>query len=327
VVIKASSSVEIRTLLDALVAGDDLHREAAIARLAVIGGRAVERLLEAYGSSEPQARVAILRTLEAIGDHRAGAIARQAIDEGGDVGVAAAGVLRALLSSSREASATEALDTLVAVALDGTRDRRVRGAALDALREMPAEVRERVEAALGSDFAPSALRRDKSEALWSEASEGRLPDDPGALRDLISARATGTPLNALRKMIDAARAQEREAKASRREAWLALRGSLHQALALRGSRVALYDLRETLESATGAPPLPVSFLAALQVLGDRTCLEPLAATWERTDPADAHARYQLAAAFRAIARREKLTKGHTLMKRIAGRWPGIVSTP
>ena len=42
----------------------------------------------------------------------------------------------------------------------------------------------------------------------------------------------------------------------------AVRGALHQALALRGSRVALYDLRETIERPPA--PLPSSFLAALQ---------------------------------------------------------------
>lgn len=333
-VIKASSSVEIRTLVDALVTGDELHREAAVARLAVIGSRALERLSEAYAkSTDVLPRVAILRTLEAIGDHRGAVIAQQAIRESGDIGVAAAGVLRALLTSSREASATAALDTLVAVALDRERDQRVRAAALDALHEMPAEVRQRVDAALQQD--PDRKLRElskasgdvaKTDALWNDASEGRLPDDPSALRDLVSARAANTPLNAVRKMIDAVRAKEKDASASRQEAWMALRGSLHQALALRGSRVALYDLRETVE-ATGVRALPVSFLAALQVLGDRTCLEPLAVAWGHADPADAHARHQLAAAFRAIARREKVTKGHTLMKKIAARWPGIVSKP
>jgi hypothetical protein len=335
-VIKASSSVEIRTLVDAIERGDEVHREAAVARLAVIGSRAVERLIEAYGKTTDRLpRVTILRTLEAIGDHRGGALAREAMREGGDVGVAAAGVLRALLTSSREASATEALDTLVASALDRDQDRQVRAAALDALHEMPDAVRARVEDALQAD--PDRRIRElsksvssdaaRSEAIWNDAVEGRLPDDPGTLREVVSARAANAPLNALRKMIDAARAKEREATAPQQEGWMALRGSLHQALALRGSRVALYDLRETLESAAGAPSLPVSFLAALQVLGDRTCLEPLAAAWARTDRSEEHLRHQLASAFRTIARREKVTKGHTLMKRLVARWPGLLSTP
>jgi hypothetical protein len=331
VVIKASSSAEIRTLVDALEQGDELHREAAVARLAVIGSRAVERLIEAYGkTTERLSRVTILRALEAIGDHRAGALARQAIHESGDVAVAATGVLRALLTASRTASATEALDALVAVALDRTHAKNVRLAALDALQDMPDDVRARVAEALRAD--PDAgfheISRPAADvAVWNEAMEGHLPEDAGALRGLLATRASGAPLNALRKMIDAVRAKEREVPAARRDGWLALRGSLHQALALRGSRVALYDLRETLENETDVHRLPVSFLAALHVLGDRTCLEPLAAAWGRTAASEEHIRYQLASALKAIAKREKITRGHTLMKRIVARWPGIVSTP
>jgi hypothetical protein len=336
VVIKASSSIEIRTLVDALVRGDEMHREAAVARLAIIGPRAVERVIEAYGAAtELLPRITILRALEAIGDPRGGPIARAALAERGDLGVAATGVLRALLTSARDASATEALDALVAAALDREQDQRVRAAALDALHEMPEAVRSRIDEALQAD--PDRRVRELSktashdlargDALWNDAIDGRLPDDPRALREIVGARAASAPLNTVRKMIDAARAKEREAPAAQRDAWMALRGSLHQALALRGSRVALYDLRETLESATGVRPLPVSFLAATQVLGDRTCLEPLAAAWARTDPSEEHVRHQLVSAFRTIARREKVTKGHALMKRIVARWPGMLSTP
>jgi hypothetical protein len=94
---------------------------------------------------------------------------------------------------------------------------------------------------------------------------------------------------------------------------------LHQALALRGSRVAMYDLRETIEGARG--PVPVSFLAALHVVGDASCLEPLAAACARTGTGDARWRHQLGEAFHAIARREKVTTRHAVMKRIAARWP------
>ncbi len=97
-------------------------------------------------------------------------------------------------------------------------------------------------------------------------------------------------------------------------------------LALRGSRLALYDLRESLEG--GPVRLPASFLAALHVLGDASCLEPLATVWGAAgaDPSADGARWrqQLAAAFKAIAQREKITKRHAQMKRIATRWPGLV---
>jgi hypothetical protein len=277
-VIKASASAEVRTLVDALVAqADDVQCEAAIARLAIIGPRAVERLMGAYEkSADRRAHIAILRALEAIGDRRSGPLARRAIAEGGDVAAAGAGVLRALVASDHEASAADALDALVAAALDRTKDRRVRVAAFEALQEVP-DVRVRVaEAVRGEARGPlrdvaRAADRDaaRAEALWNDALDGRLPDAPGVLADALAPRAAIAPLNALGKMIEVVRAREEAGD----KGWLALRGSLHQALALRGSRVALYDLRESLERCTA--PLPVSFLAALHVLGDASCLEPL----------------------------------------------------
>jgi hypothetical protein len=115
-----------------------------------------------------------------------------------------------------------------------------------------------------------------------------------------------------------------------KDGWRAARGALHQALALRGSRVAVYDLRETLEeyaAARGAAPaaLPVTFLAALHVLGDDSCLEPLAGAWVRADPQDERWRQQLASAFTAIVKRQKLSRRHAVIKRITSRWPETVA--
>jgi hypothetical protein len=327
-VIKASAASEVRTLVEALEGDDDVYREAAIARLAVIGSRAVEKLTAAYaGTSDRVARLAMLRALEAIGDHRSGSLARQAIKEGGGVAVAAAGVLRALLPSRHEAAATAALDTLVAVALDRQAEHRLRLAAFEALQDMPGDVRVRVGQALAADpdgalrTGAKAADRDaaEAEAAWNDALEGRLPDDPRGLRDTLATRGATAPLNTLRKMIDLVRRKGDDVPRAQREGWLMLRGSLHQVLALRGSRVALYDLRESLEHGTGT--LPVSFLAALHVLGDQSCLEALAAAYTRAGSKDEHWRHQLVSAFRAIARREKLTARHAAVKRLAARWP------
>jgi hypothetical protein len=79
------------------------------------------------------------------------------------------------------------------------------------------------------------------------------------------------------------------------------------------------ELRETIEEARG--PLPVSFLAALHVVGDESCVESLAAAYARTPEDEARWRHQLAAAFRAITRREKITKRHPAFKRVSARWP------
>ena len=45
----------------------------------------------------------------------------------------------------------------------------------------------------------------------------------------------------------------------------------------RGSRLALYDLRDSLLE---TERLPVAFLAALEEVGDASCLEPLAAAYD-----------------------------------------------
>lgn len=327
-VIKASAASEIRTLVAALAADDEVRREAAIARLAIIGARAVDALRRAYeGAGDRATRIAVLRALESIGDGRTVGIARRAITEGGDLAVAAASALRSLLDSPHAPTATGALDVLVATALDPHAERRVRVAAFDALQDMPEGVRARVAEALEADPDPHLkaravdLPRDAAaaESVWQDALDGQLPEDPAALRGAAQTRAPAAAFSALQKMIDAVR--EREASVSRadaRAAWQHVRGALHQALALRGSRVAVYDLRETIEDSRG--PLPTSFLAALHVVGDASCLEPLAAAYARSRT-DERWQVQLAAAFRAIAKREKITRRHAVMKRILARWP------
>ena len=327
-VIKASAASEIRQLIAALGGSDEVRREAAIARLAVIGARAVDALHKAYASaSDRDAKVAILRALESTGDGRTISIARQAIAEGGDVAVAAAAAVRGLLDSPHAPTSTEALDVLVATALDRTHDRLVRLAAFDALRGIPEGVRARVAEALQNDpdqrlkarAADASRDVATTDDVWQDALEGRLPDSPVALRAAAATRAAAAALSSLQKMIDACRAREGTVSRTRRPEWQALRGALHQALALRGSRIAVYDLRESVQDTKGH--LPTSFLAALHVVGDQSCLEPLAAAYARADPADAWWRAQLGSAFRAIARRERVTRRHVIIKRIAARWP------
>ena len=90
-------------------------------------------------------------------------------------------------------------------------------------------------------------------------------------------------------------------------------------LGTRGSRLALYDLRDSLLE---PERLPVAFLAALEEIGDVTCLEPLAAAYDASSRSgDAWWREHLAAAFRAIVRREGLTRRHAAVKRALARWP------
>jgi hypothetical protein len=102
--------------------------------------------------------------------------------------------------------------------------------------------------------------------------------------------------------------------------WRAARGAVHQALALRGSRVALYDLRETFARASG--PLPSSFLAAVTMIGDESCVEPLASAYANATT-DARWKGQLAQAFRAVVKRERITKRHSALRRALAKAPDL----
>jgi hypothetical protein len=331
-VIKSSTAVEVRSLVAVLGGDDEVAREAAIARLAVIGARAVDKLIAAFEqATDRSTRLAILRTLEAIGDDRGGPIARRALIEGGDLAVAATAVLKTLLTSSQDEPASEALDTLVATALDAGNEHRVRLAAVEALEESAGDVGKRVARTVREDkgqlrkpAAPPDVDTARRDAIWQDALEGRLPDEPRVFRNALAARAATAPLNTLRKLIEAVRLRESDAPPRMREGWCALRGALHQALALRGSRVALYDLRESL---TGSDTLPgsvvPSFVGALQLVGDESCLEPLAAMFERS-AGDAHRQHQLESAFRAIARRERISRRHKVMRRLEARGSALV---
>jgi HEAT repeat protein len=327
-VIKASASSEIRALVEALSDADEVRREAAIARLAVIGSRAVDRLLRAFaGTSDRETRATILRALECTGDRRAAPAARQGLEDGGTVAIAAASVLRALLDSPHGSVASEALDALVAVALDVQAERRVRIAAFEALDGIPADVRAEIARTIDVDGQEPVRRsaRESSVAaagdgVWTDALAGRLPENPDLLGRVVALRGATAPLGVLQKLIDEVRRMESDPRGGARgDEWRLVRGALHQTLARRGSRVALYDLRESFEAA--GTRLPVSFLAALQAVGDSSCLEPLAATLSSTASDDDWWRSRLAEAFRTIAKREKITRRHAMMRRIIARWP------
>ena len=332
-VIKASAASEIRALIDALGGPDDVMREAAIARLAVIGARGVEKLVAAYNTADaPRTRVAVLRALEPMGGRRSIEVAERGIAEGGEVAPAAIALLRAMLDSPHGDIAAAALDRLVAAALDRGVHPRLRLDAFEALQGMPAGIRERVGAALESDpdTKPGLQGAGRPrgavavEALWAEACAGRVADDPGAIAAAVQTKAASTALISLQRIIEGIRAREAAAPSDAvRTQWISVRGALHQALANRGSKVAMYDLREALEQASS--PLPISFLAALHVLGDVTCLEAIASGYSRARPDDEWWRQQLGEAFRAICRRERITKKNTVLKRAVSRCPDLAA--
>jgi hypothetical protein len=330
--IRPSAAAEIRQLVDALGATEDVRREAAIARLAVLGPRAVDHLLRVYPTTPlPQTKVGILRALESSGDARVAALAAATLSDASPALVSAAiGVLRGLLGSAESKTARDALDALVAVVVDRSRPTECRLAAFDALRDLPPSTLEPIRQTLTDDpdsvlrqhigHAPAVISESSDTAVWQNAVEGRLPSSPALLKAALVRDASAAKLIQLQRLVDLVRAQEsREADAGRREAWRMVRGALHQALASRGSRLALYDLRDSL---LDTERLPVAFRAALEDVGDATCLEALAAAYDAsaggTDP---WWRDHLAAAFRAIVHREGLTRRHAAVKRLTTRWP------
>jgi hypothetical protein len=321
--IRPSSGAEIKPLITALGGSDDVRREAAIARLAVIGPRAAEHLFAAYPAATTRSRVGILRALESMADPRGLTLAREALDRGpAELSLAAVGSLRALLATA-EAS-KEALDTLISAALDPERSTDLRVAAFDALRELPADIVQPIRATLASDrdavIRQAAGGQSGGIDGWGAAVAGNLPSTAALLKDLAAAHQAEARLSELQRLIDHVRARERsEPDAAARAEWRAVRGTLHQALATRGSRLALYDLRDSLSD---HGPLPVTFLAALEEIGDASCIEPLADAYDASSrSADLWWREHLAAAFRAIVRREGLTRRHLVVKRALARWP------
>jgi hypothetical protein len=142
------------------------------------------------------------------------------------------------------------------------------------------------------------------------------------LRLALTEVAGHLPLPLLQQLVERVRFREGAESGHLRAEWTALRGAAHKALADRGSRVALYDLKESFESAR--EPLPVDFLGAAAAIGDTSCLEPVAAAYERAMEAglkvDDWWRQRLTDVFRAIAAREQITRRTTVGKRISSRF-------
>jgi hypothetical protein len=371
VAIRASAAREIDTLIARLAAPDATLRDAAVARLIVIGARAVERLLLAAHDSAATVRVAAWRALEGIGDARSLVPALAALDDR-DPLVAAAAALAAG-RFVRADDGVRVVDRLSAIAIDGGRATLVRRAALHALRDLdPATTAPLVRAlrdrreligdteafaaaprqaaatkepaakrrlsraapvrsrqgtgsrrprassernqrgAFDDDRPQERSRRGEAAARIASAAGGALLDDAAALRADIADAGGEVPVPLLVQVIDRVRAREGAETAAARPAWTLARAAAHLAVARRNSRSALYDLRETLESATA--PLPVEMLQALRLVGDAGSLEAIAAAHARA--ADRWSRQQLSAAFYAIVERERLTARSPALRRL-----------
>jgi HEAT repeat protein len=331
--IKPSSTREIQTLIADLSGGSDVKRDAAVARLTIIGARAVERLAALALSEAPSAtRVAALRALDGIGDDRMFDVVMRAIAvQDLDVVVAAIGAARRLLQLPRGMAV---IDRLTAVSLDRTRSDKVRAAAIRALSELkPATLAPLMQSLAGD---PSSAVRGAAQATsarqpigiannpiaaLTRVAQDTLPDDAVVLRRLIARGERGTPLPVLARLIERIREREGEERGVRREEWAAARASAHLALARRGSRMALYDLKESLEKQ--AAPLPVDALAALSLIGDASCLAAMASSYARSK--DRWWKDHLREVFGTVVKRERLTKRHAAVRALERKSPGLVS--
>ncbi|MGE0704837.1 MAG: HEAT repeat domain-containing protein [Vicinamibacterales bacterium] len=332
--IKASSGRQVDRLIADLKSDRAVVRDAAVARLAVIGTRAVERLARlALDSTAPSAaRVSAVRALEGIEDPRKLETGSILVNEGDvTVAIAAVALLRPALTGPHGVGLVDCLTT---VALDRARSEQLREAAIRALADLEPRTIAPLLTALASDEndlvrstaarLESGDRREPESAptVVAAAAHGTLSDDADVLRKAILDGGETTPLADLRALVDVIREREASSAASSRRAWTQARGTVHATLARRNSRLAVFDLRDTLTAADA--PLPVDFIAALVAIGDASCLEPIAAAIERSlvpRVKDALWTRHLTEAFQVIRSRERVTVRHGVMKRIEKRWP------
>jgi hypothetical protein len=297
-------SSDIDRLVADLQSHDSIRRDAAVARLRILGRRALSRLTDVIASHESAAvRALALDALDGVDDVRVIDVAFDALRDGDtDVVIAALGVLGGWVA---EETGTRLLDAITAITVDRSRDARVRVAALGALAQLPEHL----------------VRPIRDQAPPPE-SAGPSLEDPVAVREWIQAYGADATLSTLHELVTRTREREHGESSSRlRSEWLQARGRAHQALARRQSLVALYDLRETFEAAAGA--LPQSFLSTAAAIGDGSCLEPLARAWAAAGK-DLDWKHQLSTTATTIMRREKITGRSALIKKLRANFPAFV---
>lgn len=331
--IKPSAGRQIDALIAELSSDRAATREAAVARLILLGTRTVDRLIAVVESAAPGfTRLAALQALEALANPRTIDVALKALDDA-DPAVAAAAMSTAQTFLNGERGA-DVIDRITQVALDPLREPELRLAAIQGLSTLrPATLMPLLTILLqdanpqvraGAQATASPVPADLPDSLRevSAATEGALPDDPVALGRAIADAAASIPLLLLQRLVDRIREHEAVQPSGLRAEWARTRAAAHLALAGRGSRLALYDLRESLVRATA--PLPVGFLAALSQIGDASCLEAIAAAYVHARASGRGSadwwQQHLAGAFHAIVNREGLTRRHQLIRKIAKRW-------
>jgi hypothetical protein len=298
-----SRANDIDRLIADLQSGDPVRRDASVARLRVLGARALARLSTFISAPDSgDARAHALSALDGVEDPRVIDIALKALaNSEEETVVAALGVLRSWVAQE---SGTRLLEAITAIAVDRGREARVRVAATEALSDLPDHL----------------VRPIREQAPPPEAGGPPL-DNPVAALGWVEAHGEKATLATLHDAIKQFRDSEGRADTSRgREEWLKARAAAHRMLADRGSRLALYDARETFSAAQA--PLPPGFVDAIGRVGDASCLEPLARAWSASR--DVRWRDQLSATARQILVRSKLGNRNAVVKAIRANWAGFI---
>lgn len=316
----------------ALAAPGAAERDSAVARLELIGSRAILALVDTLRtgsenaregavlvlgrSDDPRARKAVLAAVAdaaaSVAGHAVAILARRP-DAAAARALAAglrhtdAGVRRAAAKALAAAFAfgvAEATEPVVDLLLDERTDEDSRLAALEAVAGLPSRQRRpllaRVEGATGS------LGRRLAALRGEAAPEARRVAEIAAGLDQLPSGAKAVP--ALHERLK----RIAEVPADVEGAW-ELRLRLHRELAGRDSRIALYDLREMLEH---RPPRDVSLLLDLAArLGDASFVPALAALAHDAPKATDGC----VAALAALMQRERLNKSHRSVKAVPAR--------
>jgi hypothetical protein len=315
-VIKPSSAGEIARLVDTLLGGTPVEREAAAARLRVLGTRAATHLLADLDRVSPSQQVVLLQVLEGIRDSRIlpRLIPLLADPETRAAALAATGPQMASARSAARERAAAALDRLAG---DPAVTEETRGAAREALARA---AQSRPSVRRGAAAAPDRPPASRAQPPSTAGPANEPADDPSIWRQRLAGEGSRLPISQLHDLVDRLRTRERRAEREPEALeWAAARALAHQRLAERGSRLALYDLRETLHG--WHDELPNGFIVAVAQVGDAACLESVATAYERAR--NGWVRSELVTAFRRILERERLTRRHATVKRAARRSPGL----
>ena len=208
----------------------------------------------------------------------------------------------------------------------------MRAAAIRALDTVMPTQRRSLAARLAKETNPDVL----DAVAHLSGADGDAGDSDRALADAASGRLSGADvlkrhlaragsrqplpvLDDLLKVVVARAARIRDPEEAAE--WLDVRAGLHAALASRGSRLGLYDLRDALDA--WQEPQPRAFITAARAVGDASCLEPLGRAFARV--LSEWSRHDILLACRDILRRERLTRRHQVVRRLVRQVPALAA--